>query len=137
MALNGTEPTSSDNIKALTDNLKTWVTSQINAAKTWTSSQISTAINNLKKTVPQEKELFYRADYASEGRFDSTGYTLLRYTIKFFEPTKAFPSYYDFTINKTVEAVSFTDHGRTISLTQNGFTCSNGIGVTRVVGIKR
>lgn len=32
MAVQGTEPTSSANIKALTDNLKTWVTVQIGAA---------------------------------------------------------------------------------------------------------
>lgn len=136
MALNGTEPTSSDNIKALTDNLKTWITSQINAAKTWTSSQITTAINNLKKTVPQEKELFYSADGAVEGNFNSTGYTLLRYTVKFFEASRAAPSYYDFTIDKISEGAVFTDHGRTISMTQNSFLC-NGTYVTRVVGIKR
>lgn len=38
MAVQGTEPTSSANIKALTDNLKTWVT-----------GQIKTAIDSLKK----------------------------------------------------------------------------------------
>ncbi|WP_270242309.1 hypothetical protein [Collinsella tanakaei] len=32
MAVQGTEPTSSANIKALTDNLKTWVTGQIKTA---------------------------------------------------------------------------------------------------------
>lgn len=137
MALNGTEPTSSDNIKALTDNLKTWITSQINAAKTWTSSQITTAINNLKKTVPQEKELFYSADGASEGRFNSTGYELLRYTVKYTERTRQVPTYHDLTIDKTVDAVAFTDHACGISLTQNSFTCETSTYVTRVVGIKR
>lgn len=137
MALNGTEPTSSDNIKALTDNLKTWITSQINAAKTWTSSQITTAINNLKKTVPQEKELFYSADGASEGRFNSTGYGLLRYTVKYTEATRQVPTYRDLTIDKTVDAVAFTNHMLGISLTQNSFTCMANTYVTRVVGIKR
>lgn len=137
MALNGTEPTSSDNIKALTDNLKTWVTSQINAAKTWTSQQITTAINNLKKTVPQEKELFYNKNGARDGYFNSTGYALIRYTVKYFETGKNYPSYFDFTVDKTVDMVSFTDHGHIISLTQNGFTSDSSIYVTRVVGIKR
>lgn len=137
MALNGTEPTSSDNIKALTNSLKAWVTSQIEAAKTWTSSQITTAINNLKKTVPQEKELFYSADGASEGRFNSTGYELLRYTVKYTEATRRVPTYRDLTIDKTVDAVAFTDHMLGISLTQNSFTCMAGTYVTRVVGIKR
>lgn len=136
MALNGTEPTSSDNIKALTDNLKTWVTSQINEAKTWTNSQITTAINNLKKTVPQEKELFYSADGASEGNFNSTGYTLLRYTVQYFHAAMSTPTYCDFTIDKTVNLV-LLPNSEFISLTQNSFSCGTRIYVTRVVGIKR
>lgn len=137
MALNGTEPTSSDNIKALTDNLKTWITSQIEAAKKWTSSQITAAINNLKKTVPQEKELFYNKNGVQEGNFNSTGYALLRYTVKYFHIPMNIPVYCDFTIDKTVNTVSLTGNEHIISLTQNSFSCDTGTFVTRVVGIKR
>ena len=135
MAIQGDEPTSSANIKALTDNLKTWVTNQIDSAKTWTSSQITTAINNLKKTTPQEKQLFYNADGASEGTYNARGCRIARisYEIKVTSKTFHYVAEVPFT-SGDVEVDVTGAAGSYLKFNRTKFW-SNGVNVIRVVGI--
>lgn len=136
MAIQGDEPTSSANIKALTDNLKTWVTNQIDAAKTWTSSQITTAINNLKKTTPQEKQLFYSADGASEGTYNASGCRIARISYANKISNKTY-HYYVVEVPFTSGDVKIDATGITtthITFNRAGFK-SSGVNVIRVVGI--
>lgn len=136
MAIQGDEPTSSANIKALTDNLKTWVTNQIDAAKTWTSSQITTAINNLKKTTAQEKELFYNAEGGNKGTYNANGCKVAR--ISFSVTVSNRTSYYvievPFTSGTKKVNITAAGAGSYIEFSKTEFR-SNGVEIIRIIGI--
>ncbi len=135
MAIQGDEPTSSDNIKALTNSLKAWVTSQIEAAKTWTSSQITIAINNLKKTTPQEKQLFYNANGADQGTYNASGCRIARISYKTDITSRSY--HYVVEVPFTSGDVKIDVNGAAGSYLKFNRTefWSNGVKVIRVVGI--
>lgn len=124
MAVQGTEPTSSANIKAMVDNLKTWA-----------SSQIATAINDLKKTTPQEKELFYNADGAAKGTYNANGCRIARiiYDIEITSKTYHYVIEVPFTSGDVKVDVNGSASSY-LKFSKTGFS-SSGVKVIRVVGI--